>query len=309
MQPRLQLCRARPDRAGHRAVRAGAGHRPGDRRPGGRGRHPGQPRQQLYAELGQIARAIELHEQALAIDREIGDRAGEAADLGNLGNCCAELGQASRGIELSEQALAIARQDGYRFVEAGALAILAEAHGDLGSWDQGARYSREAIDIADAIGSAQVQSGARYILALIHLFDGDLAAARQAISAARDHGYPTDRAGFSLLSGIIWLRQDQPAAALPELQAAIAQAGQQLEQANGDYRALNTKALALCGLALTTDPGNAAKAATVFLAARAITNADGITNRTLALLDALAVADRGGVLTPIRPAAEGQSIK
>jgi len=78
---------------------------------------------------------------------------------------------------------------------------------------------------------------------------------------------------------------------------------------SGDYDALDTKALALCGLALTTDPGNAAKAATVFQAARAVTTADGITNRTLALFDALAAADRGGVLAPTRPAARGQSIR
>ena len=114
---------------------------------------------------------------------------------------------------------------------------------------------------------------------------------------------------MSLLSGIIWLRQDQPAAAAGEFQEAITQAEQQLEQASGDYRALDTKALALCGLALTTDPGNAAEAATVFRAARAITTADGIIRRTLALFDALAAADPGGILAPIRPAVEGRRIR
>jgi len=262
-----------------------------------------------YANLGQTARAIDLYEQALAIYRETGNWPGESRQLGNLGSSYADLGQTARAIDLDEQALALARQIGYRFAEAAYLGNLGEAHGDLGSWDQGARYSREAIDIADAIGGAQPQSGARRILARIQLLAGDLAAARQAISAARDHDYPVDRASLSLLSGIIWLRQDQPAAAAREFQDAITRAGQQLEQASGDYDALDTKALALCGLALTTDPGNAAKAATVFQAARAVTTADGITNRTLALFDALAAADRGGVLAPTRPAARGQSIR
>ena len=111
------------------------------------------------------------------------------------------------------------------------------------------------------------------------------------------------------MSGIVWLRQDRPAAAAGEFHNAISQAGQKLEQASGDYDALDTKALALCGLALTTEPGNAAEAATAFLAARAITNADGITRRVLTLFDALAVADPGGILVPIRPAAEGRSIE
>ena len=35
--------------------------------------------------LGDARKAIEYHEQALAIDREVGDRRGEGADLGNLG--------------------------------------------------------------------------------------------------------------------------------------------------------------------------------------------------------------------------------
>jgi hypothetical protein len=164
------------------------------------------------------------------------------------------------------------------------------------------------IEVADAIGSAQAQSEARRVLARIQLLAGDLAGAQQAISAARGHDYPADRAKLSLLSGIVWLRQDSPAAAAGEFQEAITQAGQQLEQFSGDYGALDTKALALCGLALTIDPGNAAKAATLFRAARAITNADGVTRRALALFDALAAADHGGILAPIRLAIEGQSI-
>jgi tetratricopeptide (TPR) repeat protein len=258
--------------------------------------------------LGQFTRAIELYEKALAITRETGDRQGETRHLGNLAYRYGELGQTARAIELYEQALAIARQIGYRLAEAANLAYLGEACGDLGSWDQGARYSREAIDIADAIGSAQLQSEARRILAWIQLLIGDLAAARQTISAARDHDYPADRARLSLQSGIICLRQDQPAAAAREFQEAITRAGQQLEQASGDYMALDTKALALCGLALTTEPGTAADACTVFRAARAITSADGIVRRTLALFDTLAAADQGGILTGTRHAVEAADL-
>jgi len=256
-----------------------------------------------YAALGQFARSIDLFEQALAIAREVGDRQGETRHLGNLGELYGDLGQTARAIDLFERALAIASQIGYRLAEGAYLAGLAETYADLGSCDQGAKYSRQAIDIADAIGSAQLQSDARRMLALIQLLTGDLAAARQAISAARDHDYPADRARLSLLSGIIWLRQDRPAAAAEEFQACITQAGQQLEQASDDYEALDTKALALCGLALTTEPGKAAEACAVFRAARAITSADGIVRRTLALFDALAAADQGGILAGTRQAA------
>jgi tetratricopeptide (TPR) repeat protein len=260
-----------------------------------------------YSDLGQITRAIDLYQQSLAIAQETGDQQYETNALGNLASSYSDLGQTARAIDLFEQALAIDRQIGYRYSEALDLANLGDAYGDLGLWDQGTGYARQAIEIADAIGSTQAQSAAGLALAQIQLLAVDLQAARQAINAARDHDWPANRANLALLSGIIWLRQDQPTAAAREFQEATTQAEQQLQQASQNYGALDTKALALCGLALTTDPGNAAKAATVFLNARAITNADGITNRTLALFDALAAADRGGILTPIRPAAEGRS--
>jgi tetratricopeptide (TPR) repeat protein len=262
-----------------------------------------------YSALGQITRAIGLLEQTLAIARETGDRKYEAAALSNLGERYSDLGQTAEAIERYEQALAIARQIGFRYGEAMILTCLGEAHSYQGSQGQGAQCCRQAIEVADAIGSAQAQSESRRTLARIQLLSGDLVAARQAITAARDHDYPTDRARLSLLSGLIWLRQDQPAAAAGEFQAAIIQADQQLEQASGTYGPLDAKALALCGLTLTTDPGNAEEAATAFRAARAITTADGITRQTLALFDVLGAADPIGILAPIRAAAEGQSIR
>jgi tetratricopeptide (TPR) repeat protein len=259
-------------------------------------------------DLGEIARAIDLFEQALAIHREVGDQEGEDADLGNLGTCHQDLGQLPRAIRLYEQTLAIARQTGNRYAEALALAALGGAHGDLRAWSQAAEYSRQAIDVADAIGSAQAQSGALLGLACIRLLAGDLSAAQQAALAARGHDYPRDRAELSLLLGIAQLRGDQPAEAAREFGDAITQADELLQQASDAYTALDTKALALCGLALTTDPGQAAEATAVFRAARAITSADGIVRAALAMFDALAAADRVDVLAEIRPDAEGRTV-
>ena len=146
-----------------------------------------------YYELGQIRRAIESYEQALAIDRETGYRQGQAVNLGNLGNCYSDLGQIGRAIEstsrrwpstarpatrrarptawsslgdcyvdlgqippaigLHGQALAVARQIGHR----------SERHGwslgggvwDLGAWDRAAQDSGRTIDVANAIGTGR----------------------------------------------------------------------------------------------------------------------------------------------------------
>ena len=59
-------------------------HLPRDWRPQRRRRCAGQPGL-AYAELGETRRAIQFYEQRLTIAREIGDRRGEGAALGNLG--------------------------------------------------------------------------------------------------------------------------------------------------------------------------------------------------------------------------------
>ena len=64
----------------------------------------GQPGQCLRRS-GEARRAIEYHEQVLAIAREFGDRRGEGAALGNLGGPTTDLGEVRRAIEFYEQGL------------------------------------------------------------------------------------------------------------------------------------------------------------------------------------------------------------
>jgi tetratricopeptide (TPR) repeat protein len=52
-----------------------------------------------YRSLGDYRRAIDHHEQSLAIAREIGDRQGEGSSLGSLGNCYYSLGDYRRAID------------------------------------------------------------------------------------------------------------------------------------------------------------------------------------------------------------------
>ncbi len=261
-----------------------------------------------YHDLGQIRRAIESCEQALTIARETGNQEGEASHLDNLGVCYHDLGQIPRAIEMHEQALVLDRRLGHRYGEAMDLAHLGDVYGNLGLWDQGVGYCRQAIDVADAINNAQGQSNANYKLARIQLLAGDLPAAQQAAIAARGYDYPRDRADLSLLLGIVQLRRDHPTEAAWEFGGAVTQTDELLQQASSAYAALDTKALALCGLTLTSDPGKAVQATAAFRAARSITSADGIVRQALALFDALAAADRGDILTGIRPEAEGRTV-
>jgi tetratricopeptide (TPR) repeat protein len=74
--------------------------------------------------------AIEFYEQWLVIAREIGDRRGEGAALGNLGTAYADLGDARKAIEFYEQQLVIVREIGDRAGEA------------ITSWNAGIAYAK-----------------------------------------------------------------------------------------------------------------------------------------------------------------------
>jgi tetratricopeptide (TPR) repeat protein len=251
-------------------------------------------------ELGQLSRAIELQQQSLVIKQAVGDQHGEIVGLANLGECYRDLGQFARAIDYQEQALVIARQVGYRYAEALLLVGLADVHGDLAALDRAVAFGRHATEVADAISNAEAQSDAYQSLARIQLLAGDSSSAEEAVRIARSHDYPPDRAELSLLLGIAQLRQDRPSAAAHEFRDAISQADALLRLTDDAYAALNTRALALCGLALTADPGKAAEATAAFLGARAITSAEGIVRRTHALFEVIAAADDSDILTGVR---------
>lgn len=63
-----------------------------------------------YSDLGQVAKAIDYYEQALVIQREIGDRRGEGNQLGNLGIVYGALGQVENAKQYLKSALAIGQE-------------------------------------------------------------------------------------------------------------------------------------------------------------------------------------------------------
>jgi len=85
-----------------------------------------------YHHLGNYRRAIELHEQQIAIARETGDRRAQGNALGNLGIAHHSLGEYRRAIEFYEQDLAIACETRDRQGEAATLWNLSRALDRIG---------------------------------------------------------------------------------------------------------------------------------------------------------------------------------
>ena len=101
---------------------------------------------------------------------------------------------------------------------------------------------------------------------------------------------------------VVALRQEDTEATLNAFESALSEADTQLAGTARAYKEAYAKALALAGLALCRDAALAAAAAESYRAARAISAAPGIVADELELLDALAVADPAGTLTPVRAA-------
>jgi len=143
----------------------------------------------------QAARA--LHEEGLAIRRELGDRSGIAASLGNLGNVAVNQSDYAAAKALHEESLAIRRELGDRFgiaVRLNNLGNVALAQGDYAAamalHEEGLAIRRE---LGDRSGIATSLSN----LGLVVLNQGDYPAARalleESLAIRRELG---DRSGI-----------------------------------------------------------------------------------------------------------------
>jgi len=98
------------------------------------------------------ARARAYLEQALQIDRAIGDRRGEGWTHNNLGLVAENEGDYGEAIGYYEQALSTAREIGYRWGESIALGNLGYIHGRVGDHAQAKEYYRQDLRICREIG-------------------------------------------------------------------------------------------------------------------------------------------------------------
>jgi tetratricopeptide (TPR) repeat protein len=100
-----------------------------------------------YKSLGEYQKAIEFHQQSLAITREIGDRGGEAYSYGNLGNVYYFLGEYQKAIEFYQQSLAILREIGDRWGEANAYNNLGSVYDSLGEYQKAIEFHQQSLAI------------------------------------------------------------------------------------------------------------------------------------------------------------------
>ncbi len=94
---------------------------------------------------GNLPGARARHQEALSINRELGDRARQAINMNNLGNVARAEGDHSLALRMHEQALVINREVGDKHREAVNLHNIGNAHRDLGAIDKSQARYEEAI--------------------------------------------------------------------------------------------------------------------------------------------------------------------
>ena len=97
--------------------------------------------------------AIEYHEKALVIDREIGDRRGEGAAMGNMGTAYYSLDEYGRANEYYVQQLQIVREIGDRLGEGNAYWGISIALDKLGDRAKAIAHAEAALKIHEQIES------------------------------------------------------------------------------------------------------------------------------------------------------------
>jgi tetratricopeptide (TPR) repeat protein len=106
-----------------------------------------------YDSLGEYQRAIDFYQQSLEIQHEIGDKCGEASSLNNLGNVCRKLGEYQRAINFHQQSLEIEREIGNRSGEAASLGNLGNAYDLLGEYQRAIDFYQQSLEIQREIGN------------------------------------------------------------------------------------------------------------------------------------------------------------
>jgi len=211
-----------------------------------------------YYLLGQYQEAIALHQEALAIQREIGDspeerlrqRSGKAASLVGLGNAYQALGQYQEAIALHQEALAIQREIGdspeerlrQRSGEATSLGNLGGAYRLLGQYQEAIVLQQQSLaitrEIGDRSGEANSLGNLGGAYQSLGQYQEAIALQQQSLAIKREIG---DRSGEAASLGSLGIAYDslgqyQEAIALQQQSLAITR---EIGDRSGEANSLN----------------------------------------------------------------------
>ena len=133
----------------------------------------------VYGSVGEYEKAREHLEKSLAIQKEIGDRNGESSSHGNLGNVYLSVGEYEKAREHLEKSLAIRKEIGDRNGEATSYLNLGNIYLSVGEYEKGREHIEKSLAIHREIGGRNGEASCYTNLGNVYQFVGEYEKARE----------------------------------------------------------------------------------------------------------------------------------
>jgi len=111
-----------------------------------------------YETLGDIPKAIDFHERSLCIEQKLGRLEGQARQLGNLGLCYKTRGDIAKAIDFHECSLGIEQKLGRLEGQANQLGNLGVCYQELWDIPKAIRFHERSLAIAEKLGRLEGQA-------------------------------------------------------------------------------------------------------------------------------------------------------
>ncbi|MCL6750391.1 CHAT domain-containing protein, partial [Nostoc sp. CCCryo 231-06] len=175
--------------------------------------------------LGEKQKALDFYNQALPLRRAVGDRAGEATTLNNIGAVYSALGEKQKALDFYNQALPLRRAVGDRSGEATTLNNIGGVYDDLGEKQKALDFYNQALPLIRAVGDRSGEATTLNNIGLVYDALGEKQKAldfyNQALPLRRAVG---DRAGEAVTLGnvgVLFQSTNRPTQAVTNLEQSL----------------------------------------------------------------------------------------
>ncbi|WP_293363228.1 tetratricopeptide repeat protein, partial [Microcoleus sp. CAWBG52] len=132
----------------------------------------------IYANQGEVEKAIAFYQQSLELKEKIGDVQGKATTLHNLAGIYANLGEVEKAIAFYQQSLELKEKIGDVQGKAATFAMLGQLLADeKGDFDEALNYLQQSLEILQHLRSPDAEI-VKEIIAEVEQMDGDRKFAR-----------------------------------------------------------------------------------------------------------------------------------
>ena len=128
----------------------------------------------IYANQGEVEKAIALYQQSLVIDEKIGNVQGKAASLHQLAGIYANQGDVEKAIAFYQQSLELKEKIGNVQGKAASLHNLAGIYANQGDVEKAIAFYQQSLVIDEKIGNVQGKAASLHQLAVIYANQGDV---------------------------------------------------------------------------------------------------------------------------------------